>query len=410
MVKKVFFIIAIVIVILSTNIIATFAATKNELEQEGKDLQNKINETEDDLEEVKEELSETMEQISELTEEISEYEDEIEDLEGQIEDLEKDIEESEEKLKEAESNYNDQQKKLEERLVTLYELGETSFLDVLLTSKDITEFITNYYLVEEIAEYDTELLDQMEKNKNEIANAKKTLEDNKEKVEALKSSKVATTQALKKSQATKQDHVDNLSEDEKELQKQLDQFEKDKEEIEDKLAELARQEANSGGTQVVQGTPSSYGYIFPVQGLNIYNINNRSYPSYSGHTGVDVNINVKGKNVVAVKSGTVVISTALTGSIRNYDSNGNYIGSYRSYGEYIVINHHDGTMTLYAHMKPGSRKVSVGDKVVQGQVIGVVGNTGNVLPRPSSSYPNSGTHLHFEVRINGRCVNPIPYL
>ena len=67
-------------------------------------------------------------------------------------------------------------------------------------------------------------------------------------------------------------------------------------------------------------------------------------------------------------------------------------------------------MTLYGHMKPGSRKVSVGQTVKQGQVIGTVGNTGNCLPRPTPSSPLRGTHLHFEVRINGKPVNPLPYL
>ena len=67
-------------------------------------------------------------------------------------------------------------------------------------------------------------------------------------------------------------------------------------------------------------------------------------------------------------------------------------------------------MTLYGHMKPGSRTVSAGQKVKQGQVIGTVGNTGNCKPRPTASNPTQGTHLHFEVRIKGLPVNPIPYL
>lgn len=75
-------------------------------------------------------------------------------------------------------------------------------------------------------------------------------------------------------------------------------------------------------------------------------------------------------------------------------------GKYYSYGEYIVISHGDGTMTLYAHMLANSRKVKVGDKVKQGQVIGTVGSTGN----------STGTHLHFEVRVGGSPVNPLPYL
>ena len=113
------------------------------------------------------------------------------------------------------------------------------------------------------------------------------------------------------------------------------------------------------GKKYNYSSPSEFGYIFPVQGCSKSNINKLVYPSYAGHTGVDVNINVKGKNVVTVKDGTVVKSLALKRSD----------GSYRSYGEYIVINHHDGTMTLYAHMLEGSRKVFEGNKVSKEQVI-----------------------------------------
>ena len=107
------------------------------------------------------------------------------------------------------------------------------------------------------------------------------------------------------------------------------------------------------------------GYIFPVEGCNMNNINDKNYPSYPGHTGVDININVIGKHILAVKAGTVVISTAY----KNAD------GTYRSYGECVAIDHHDGTMTLYAHGTPGSRTVQVGDEVKQGQVIMTVGQT-----------------------------------
>jgi len=134
---------------------------------------------------------------------------------------------------------------------------------------------------------------------------------------------------------------------------------------------------------------SSSGFIFPVAGLSTANISNKRYPSYRGHTGVDVNINVKGRSVVAAKAGKVIVSEA---KMRG--------GRYISYGEYIVIQHSDGKQTLYAHMRPGSRRVSVGQVVQQGQVIGIVGQTGRAY----------GEHLHFEVRINGRPVNPLNYL
>ena len=62
-----------------------------------------------------------------------------------------------------------------------------------------------------------------------------------------------------------------------------------------------------------------------------------------------------------------------------------------SYGEYVVINHGDGYVTLYAHMQRGSRTVKEGDIVKQGQVLGKVGMTGSA----------TGNHLHLELRING---------
>ena len=75
-------------------------------------------------------------------------------------------------------------------------------------------------------------------------------------------------------------------------------------------------------------------------------------------------------------------------------------GEYKSFGEYIVINHHDGTATYYCHLLSGSRKVTAGDEVKQGQVIGTVGSTGN----------STGPHLHFEVHTSSGYVNPLHYL
>ena len=77
-------------------------------------------------------------------------------------------------------------------------------------------------------------------------------------------------------------------------------------------------------------------------------------------------------SIYAAKSGTVIVS--------QYSS---------SYGNYVVISHGSGNTTLYAHMS--SRKVSVGQYVNQGDVIGITGSTGN----------STGNHCHFEVRYNG---------
>lgn len=388
--KKILFVIILLFVMVSSHILIAFAANKSQLQQESSDLKNKIDQTKNELGEVESNLTGVMAQIQELTTKISEYQNQIDDLNSQISGLEDQIIEAEANLKKAEEDYNLQKDRLQKRIVALYEMGETTYLDVLLSSASITDFIDKYYIVSEIAEYDNNLLDSIEKNKNQIEDAKKTLEDSKAQIESLKSSKEATANALKDSQAVKKQYASELTDEQQELKTKIEEMAEDQRAIQKELEEIARKEANSGGTTIINGSPSDYGYVFPVAGLSIYNINNRHYPSYSGHTGVDININVVGKSVVAVKAGTVETSKALKNSN----------GSYRSYGEYIVINHHDGTMTLYAHMLAGSRRVIRGQSVAQGQVIGTVGSTGN----------STGPHLHFEVRVKGRCVNPLPYL
>lgn len=241
----------------------------------------------------------------------------------------------------------------------MYENGDTSYLDFMLSSEGLTDFISNYYLVSELTKYDSELLEQIQERKKTIEEQKSTLENSKKELATVKATKEQKQTEIKNAKASKDAYVSKLSNEEKNTQKDLEQFEADKKAVTSELSKIAAQEAATRSSSNANSAPSNAGYIFPVAGCSRANIANKSYPSYRGHTGIDVNIGVTGKSVVAVKSGTVVISTALTGSN----------GGYRSYGEYVVINHHDGTMTLYAHMSAGSRKVSVGQSVSQGQAI-----------------------------------------
>ena len=99
------------------------------------------------------------------------------------------------------------------------------------------------------------------------------------------------------------------------------------------------------------------------------------------HNGIDYGGRV-GDPVKAADGGTV--------SFAGWDNGG--------YGKLIKINHGNGKVTYYAHLN--SINVSVGQKVAQGQLIGKVGNTGR----------STGPHLHFEIRINGKPVNPSNYV
>ena len=387
-VLKIVGIIIIAVILLQFNVV--IAATSSELNASKTETDKKIEEAKEELENINAEKSETLEQVENLIMQISAAQSEIDELNTKISDMNNQIEDAQNKLNEKQEEYDGKEELLEKRLVAAYEAGETSYLDVLLSSSSLTDLISNYYMISEVTQSDMELMEKIKNEQEEIETAKQTLETSKQELDSVRAQKQQKATELQNAKSQKDSYVAQLDEQEKNTQAELEQFEQDKRDIQAQLAAIARQEAASAGNSNVSNivnNPSSSGYIRPVAGYSI----TCGWMGYSGHTGVDFSgSGIAGKPVLAAKAGTVVTSTAL-----KY-SNGNY----RSYGEYIVINHHDGTMTLYAHGAPGSRLVSSGQSVSQGQQIMSVGTTGN----------STGYHLHFEVRINGSPVNPAPYL
>lgn len=127
------------------------------------------------------------------------------------------------------------------------------------------------------------------------------------------------------------------------------------------------------------------------------------YGGSNSHGGIDFGV-YYGAPITASMSGTVICAY-----------NDGYFSKSDlrwTYGTYVVIDHGNGYLTYYAHLK--SKTVSVGDRVSQGDIIGYSGNTGRVSPSPTKSDPYAGTHLHFEIRkyISGSYVrvNPKNYL
>lgn len=375
--------ILVIVVLVFSNSTLSIAATKDELNQKEDELNQQITNKKSEIHEVESQITESMYDIQDLTSKISAYESEIEGLQAQIDVLNIEIEDNEVKLKEQEAKYEEQQDLLNKRLVALYEAGTTSYLDMLLSSKSLTQFISNYYLIETLVECDTNLLNSIEKLKNEIAETKAKLESDKEVIENNKETIEAKSSALNVMRAEKKSQVNKLNETEKNLQNELDEIEKEYRRVQSEIAAILAAEAASAEDDV-SSNPSSSGYISPIAGKT-----KNSATTYSGHTGIDFPVS-SGTPIRAVKAGTVTTSTAL------YKSN----GQYRSYGEYVIINHHDGTATLYAHGLSGSRKVVPGQSVAQGETIMLVGSTGN----------SKGPHLHFEVRLSTGWVNPKPYL
>ncbi len=385
---KIVGIIVITVILLQFNVV--LAATSSELNASKTETDKKIEEAKEELEHIDAEKSETLQQVEDLIMQISSAQSEIDELNTKISDMNAQIEDAQAKLNEKQEEYDDKEELLEKRLVAAYEAGETSYLDVLLSSSSLTDLISNYYMISEITQSDMDLMEKIKKEQEEIETAKQTLETSKQELDSVRAEKQQKATELQNAKSQKDSYVAQLDEQEKNTQAELEQFEQDKRAIQAQLEKIARQEAaNAGSSNVsnIANNPSASGYIRPIVGYRI----TTGWMGYAGHTGVDFSgAGISGKPILAAKAGTVVTSTAL-----KYPN-----GNYKSYGEYIVINHHDGTMTLYAHGAPGSRLVSPGQSVSQGQQIMSVGTTGN----------STGYHLHFEVRVNGRPVNPTPYL
>ena len=371
------------IMMLFTNVYVILAATESELRNQKNSIDEQIAQTNTEIAGTKKQMTQTLTQINNLTAEINSYKDDISELNSQLSMLDTQIAEREENIKIQQEKFDEQQKLLNKRLVALYESGTTSYLDMLLGSEGLGDFISKYYLVSQLAEYDKDLLKKIEDTRNVIQLEKDALEQSKLTVETAKSQIQTKTTSLNASVKSKNNLMDTLTDKEKELQNQLEIFEAHKREIELDLLKIAKN-SNTVGIKV---NPSAAGYICPIPGKTKRNITT-GYYGYKGHTGVDFACS-SGTKIVAVKSGTVVTSMPKK-----------YNGHYVSYGEYIIIDHHDGTMTLYAHGLAGSRRVGVGDTVTQGQQIMSVGSTGN----------STGPHLHFEVFVGGKRQNPTSFL
>ena len=363
--RKILLVFIIIIITLFTNIVVTLAATKSELQEQKNQISEQIKDTESEIAAVKQEISLTLKQIQELNSTISIYQSEISELDEKISNLENSISEVQIKLEEAEKKYSEQEEGFKNRIVAQYEAGETTYLDVLLGGGSIWDMVSNWYVVSEIAELDNQMLQQMEKNKNEIQTAKETLETSKAQVEAAKQSKEQKASALKDSQNVKEQYATQLSEDEKALNQELEQLKVENQRINKELNALENKYsdkiANLGGTGTLQ-RPVKSGVITATM----------YYSSGIYHGALDYGVPI-GTNVYAAAEGVVLVA--------GWSNSG--------YGNYVCLQHSNGMRTYYAHGN-GTFYVREGAVVQKGQLIMLSGNSGR----------STGPHLHFEVRVS----------
>ena len=270
------------------------------------------------------------------------------------------------------------------RMRDLEKQGETSYWSILFSSSDFSELLDNYMMIEEIIDYDNQVIDSLVALQEKVSAERATLEEAQAEQEEAKRQQEAARAELK----TQEGEMDKLIQEINDREDELEAKEKDLQVSAQKLDSEIKRLEREMAAQISKVTSES-GFMWPLSAsINTLSslYGNRKDPingKRDNHTGIDIPA-ARGTSIYAAKSGVVV--TSIKGS-----------GSYWSYGNYVLIAHSDGTSTLYAHMN--SRNVSKGQVVKQGDVIGYVGTTGR----------STGNHLHFEVRVNGTRVDPVNY-
>lgn len=348
-----------------------------DLQTQQQDLQDQIQQSNKELEEVQSQLSENLQQIEKLDERIRESENKIEELDAQVKTLQEGIANIQSQLDVAEANYEKQKEIMEKRLIAIYEAGDTKYLDVLLKSSNISEFLSNYYLITEIASVDKDLLDEVESEKKEIELAKQKLEKNQESLATALQTQTKTATVLQNTRALRENYISRLSDEEKAKQAQIDEMTEQYEAVNNQILELAKQGLDTAYIGGVLAWPvPGYTKITSNYGMRVHPITGQ----YKLHTGVDISAPI-GANFVAANDGIVTKAEYNT-----------------AYGNMVIIDHGGGISTLYAH---GSEiLVTVGQTVKKNEAILKVGSTGY----------STGPHAHFEVRIDGVVTDPIPYI
>jgi murein DD-endopeptidase MepM/ murein hydrolase activator NlpD len=266
---------------------------------------------------------------------------------------------------------------------------------MLITSDDLASFFTTMRLMKIVADADEQALSDLEAASALAEELKQEAEESYEEMTQLVNEADAVLAEIKKEQALAKKQLSKLS-NSLELTKQKQaQLERDKTSAERNLKaikieeEAKKKRASTKTTNIPSSRNALYvgtgKYIWPTPG-SFWVTSHFGWRAKYGrfHYGTDIGC-ATGTRIVAMADG-VVTYVGWPGSNYNW-----------AYGKMIVINHYDGTQTRYGHLS--AFNCHMGQKVKAGQVIGYTGNTGR----------SSGPHLHFEIRVNGKHVNPMNY-
>lgn len=397
-----------------------------QLEQENQKYQKILDDTKSDIAEKEEYKSALVSKVQVLDEKIAVTREKISSLND-------DIKEKQDAYDKGLSEVEDQFDALANRLRILYMSGNATDLEIIFGAKDFSDLIDKMELVKSLANSDKELISEIQTKLDELSTKKEALEADKKDLETQQASLKSDQDEFNKLISDNDEILKNLYASNSEAQNSLESAALQSDEIEAKISQYyaAQKAAAEHAAQVSQSSsssgsssssssssssgssssgssssgsssvivPSGSGFAWPTPGFVSLSSEWFEDREVYNHGGIDIaGAGIMGTPVVAAADGTVVA----TNSSCTHNWGKSYsCGCGGGYGNYVMISHAGGKMTVYGHLT--SLTVSSGQSVSRGQVIGYVGSTGN----------STGPHLHYECRLNGVRYNPMseyPYM
>lgn len=363
------------------------ASTKSlqEAQDEKAQLEKALKEAQSTIEDLRDSKGDIESKVTELNQQLIDISARITDLENQLTAKSEDIQETKDELAGAKEREAQQYADMKVRIQFMYENGQTSYLEALLSSRNISEFLNSADYIAQIQSYDRQKLTEYQDTVESIVNLEAQLEQEYTDLEALKSTVESNKATVAAMMRQKESELADISGDIEDAQSDADYYAAEIQAQEELIAAIKRAEAEKAAAGVEEHpyTGGAFRWPCPSSTRVTSDYGTRVSPmsgASSNHKGIDIGASA-GADIIAAADGTVTAAS--------YSS---------AAGNYVMIDHGGGLYTVYMHSS--SLLVSPGQTVSAGDVIAKVGSTGI----------STGSHLHFGVSLNGSYVSPWSYL
>ena len=397
------------------NVQATEESNLSEAQQEKKTLENDLQKAKELIDSLKGSKEDIQSEVEKLDKQLNEISGKVKELESRLSKKRQEIANTESALNKAKEQEKKQYRNMKKRIQFMYENGQTSYVEMLLSADSFTDFLNAVEYITQISQYDRKMLKEYQNMQVTIADTQKTLETDYASLQSLQAKVQEEKQAVAALESAKKGELNDVADDLTDAQSVAKAYEAEIQAQNEVIAQIqaaqkraaeqqaAQQQAqaaeeNQGATDAAgenqntaqNTTPSGNGqstgsmmWPCPSSKRVTSDYGPRTSPTNgasSNHKGIDIGA-AYGADIVAADGGTVLVAT--------YSSSGR---------NYVIIDHGGGLCTVYMHAS--SLTVSAGQTVSKGQVIAKVGSTGI----------STGNHLHFGVTLNGVYVSPWGYV